>query len=77
MKEVVTYTDIQQYPGEFLPTELVAGFMGTTAQSLRQMARTNIQALGFPCSIQGSSIKIPRRGFLFWVTYGNAVGVRG
>ncbi len=70
--KAVSMRDIEQYTGEFLPTEMVAGFMGTTAQSLRQQARTNARGLGFPVSILGSSIKIPRRGFLFWVLHGHA-----
>lgn len=47
------------------PTD-IAPILGCHPYSLNLTARNNIKALGFPASLVGTRLKIPRVGFLRW-----------
>ena len=51
-----------------------AAVLGCSAQGLRMTAREDPLALGFPVSVIGTRVFIPRAPFVAWVT-GEAVSV--
>ena len=67
---MVTFEDLENYPHEFLPVTMVAEFMGCAPQSIRSQAQVDAGALGFPCCLMNSTIRIPRRGYINWLTHG-------
>ena len=69
----MTIREIEALDSDFLTVEQVAQVLGSGPQFVRVQARDNPDALGFPICVQGSRIKIPREGFLFWAKYGRPV----
>lgn len=63
--------DIIDIEKAWFTADEVAKLLHTTADTLRKAARQNPAALGFPVCVLGSSIRIPRDGFLFWMQYGS------
>lgn len=58
LKEVEAYTD------EFLTPKDVAKVLGCDAQTIRVQANRCPERLGFPVSIIGTRVKIPKEAFL-------------
>lgn len=69
----MTIREIEAMDSDFLTVEQVAQVLGSGAQFLRVQAHDDPNALGFPVCVQGSRIKVPREGFLFWAKYGRPV----
>lgn len=59
-------TEIRTMSKDFLTPAEVASAMGCDPQSIRVGAKIRPNALGFPVSVVGSRVKIPREGFLRW-----------
>jgi hypothetical protein len=57
---------VKNYPDFWLPVDVVAKFMGRNPQSLREQARVDPDRLGFPVSVIGVTLSIPKPGFLRW-----------
>lgn len=65
-------SQIESVEEAWLDTDEVAKFLNTTPNTLRKQARQDPRSLGFPVCILGSSIRIPKDGFLFWMRHGYA-----
>lgn len=61
---------IDQIPEAWLTPEEAARIIGCNPASLRQQARQDPAALGFPVCVIGTTTRIPKDGFLFWMKYG-------
>lgn len=64
-------SDIMAVPAAWLTAEEAAQVIGCSAQSLRTQARQDPSKLGFPVNVIGTVVRIPRDGFLFWMSYGH------
>lgn len=60
----MTLKQIQRLDREFLTVAEVAEFMRVAPQGIRTQARVNPAALGFPVSMIGVRVLIPRMGFI-------------
>ena len=68
-----TLKDIEQMDCDFLTAAQVAQVTGSDPAFIRLQAHEDPDALGYPICVQGSRIKIPREGFLFWARYGRPI----
>lgn len=66
----MTLEELENYPKATLSPDQVAEFLGCNAQSIRSQAQVDAGALGFPVIVMGSSVKIPRLGFCYFMRYG-------
>ena len=69
---MMTVEQIEQVESNFLSVAQVADFMGAGEHFIRLQARENPDSLGFPVSVCGTRVKIPKAGFLYWYRYGKA-----
>ena len=68
-----TLKDIEQMNCDFLTAAQVAEVTGSDPAFIWLQAHEDPDALGYPVCVQGSRIKIPRLGFLFWAKYGRPI----
>lgn len=73
----LTLADIENDPEETLDVKDVASFLGMDAQCMRNQAKDEPAKLGFPVTVVGSRVVIPRRGFVHFIRYGYAYGRNG
>ena len=66
----MTLEELEKLPKATLTPDQVAEFLGCTAQSIRSQAQVDAGALGFPVIVMGSTVKIPRLGFCYFMRYG-------
>lgn len=66
----MTYEEMLASDKPFLLTEDVAELLGCKAYSINAQAQQDPAKLGFPVCVTGSRVRIPRLGFLHWMTYG-------
>lgn len=69
--------DIERLDCDFLTAAQVAAVTGSDPAFIRIQAHEDPDALGYPVCVQGSRIKIPREGFLFWAKYGRPIIQQG
>ena len=62
----MTIEEIRASDKTMLTPADVAPILKCNAYSLNITARNNIRALGFPASLVGTRLKIPRIGFIRW-----------
>ena len=62
----MTIDEIRASTKDMLTPTDIAPVLGCNPYSLNLTARNNIKALGFPASLVGTRLKIPRIGFLRW-----------
>ena len=67
----MTYAEIVQSDKDMLIPADVADLLGCKPYSINVQAQQDISKLGFPASLIGTRVKIPRLGFLHWMQYGN------
>lgn len=73
----MTIEELRAVPGNSLRVNQVAAFLGMNPQSIRYMARTCPELLGFPvCCYQSEGAVtwhclIPKEAFIAWVTGAN------
>lgn len=60
----MTLEELEKAPREYLLAREVAPVLGMDPQSLRTAAREYPEALGFPVTVAGSRIVIPKAAFL-------------
>ena len=69
-----TLDELETYPQQTLTAEQVkietARCLGCGVQSIRSQAQIDAGALGFPVILYGSTIRIPRLGFIYFMRYG-------
>ncbi len=68
----MTLSEIQASDLDFLIPSDVAPVLGCNPNAINCQAREDPAKLGFPVCLMGSRVRIPRRGFLHWIAYGNA-----
>lgn len=52
---------------EFLTPADIAPILGVNPQSIRTQAQKDVRQLGFPASVIGNRVLIPKEGFLKWI----------
>ena len=70
----MTLKEIERSEKEFLLAADVAPVLGLDPQCLRSQAQDDPVKLGFPVTVTGSRVRIPRLGFLHFMKYGYARG---
>lgn len=68
----MTYEEILHSDKPFLTPDDVSDVLGCKPYSVNVQAKTDITKLGFPASLIGTRVRIPRLGFIRWMTHGNA-----
>jgi len=63
----MTLSEIKASKEIFLTPNDIATVLGSDAQTIRDMAKTDQAKLGFPVTVVGSRVKIPRKPFLKWI----------
>jgi hypothetical protein len=63
-------SDIEKLDKEFLSAEDIAPLFGADPHTIRSQAQCNPELLGFPVSVSGNRVRIPKEGFLFFCRYG-------
>ena len=61
-----TLDEIRALNKETLVPKDVAGYLGCCPYTINLQAKENPCILGFPVSVMGSRIKIPKAGFIRW-----------
>lgn len=67
----MTLSELQSSTKDFLIPEDVADLIGCKPYSINVQAKADPSKLGFPVSLIGTRVKIPRLGFLHWMLYGS------
>ena len=73
----LTFQEIKDSTAEFLTPEEIAETIGCKPYSINVQANADPSKLGFPVSIIGTRVRIPRLGFLHWVQFGNSPVITG
>lgn len=60
----MTLKEIEAMQDDWLTVDVIAENIGFNPQSIRNMAATSPEKLGFPVVVCGHRVKIPREGFL-------------
>ena len=68
----MTLDEIKNSKEHFLSPNDVADVIGCAPQKIRVQARTCPELIGFPVSVIGTRVRIPRRPFIQWVEGGEA-----
>ena len=68
----MTLQEIRETEKEFLTPDDIREVLGCSPYSINVQAKEDASKLGFPVMILGTRVKIPRLGFLHWISYGNA-----
>lgn len=61
-----TLEEIEACPKAILVPADVAGYLGCEAYSINRAAKDAPGLLGFPITVMGSRVRIPKEGFLRW-----------
>ena len=61
-----TLEEIERSPKTMLAPGDVAGYLCCDPYSINIAAKTAPEALGFPISVMGTRVRIPKDGFLRW-----------
>ena len=67
----MTFDEILKCDKPFLTPSDVAEVLGCKPYSVNTQAKADITKLGFPASLIGTRVRIPRIGFINWITGGN------
>ena len=62
---------------DWLTPDIVAKNLGVNPQSIRDQAAMDKDKLGFPVSVCGHRVRIPRQGYIAFVTGGAAPAFLG
>ena len=65
-----TQDELETNPQQTQTAAQEAQILGSRVQSLRSQAQIDAGALGFPVILYGSTIRIPRLGFIYFMRYG-------
>lgn len=71
------YEEILTSEKDFLIPKDVAEVLGCKPYSINTQAKENPAKLGFPVTVMGANVRIPRLGFIRWMQYGNAPVILG
>lgn len=70
---MMTLEELEAIPKATLTPEQVASYLGCSPQNIRNQAQANATALGFPCIVMGSTVRIPRLAFCNYMRYGHVL----
>ena len=68
----MTLEEIRNSDKDFLTPEDVRGVLGCMPYTINVQAKEDPAKLGFPVCVMGTRVRIPRKGFLHWMDFGNA-----
>lgn len=68
----MTFQEIMESDKDFLIPADVAGVLKCDQYSINVQAKADPAKLGFPVCLMGSTVRIPRLGFVHWMMYGNS-----
>jgi hypothetical protein len=68
----MTFEEIKQSDKDFLTPEEIREVLGCMPYTINLQAKQDPSKLGFAVVCLGTRVKIPRRAFIHWMTYGNA-----
>lgn len=71
------FEEILSSDKDFLIPKDVAEVLGCKPYSINTQAKENPAKLGFPVTVMGANVRIPRLGFIRWMQYGNAPVILG
>ena len=60
----MTIAEIIDYPRDFLTVAQIAPVLGASPDTLRHTARSCPEKLGFPVTVTGNRVKVPKIPFL-------------
>lgn len=66
----MTLDDVKAMDREMLTPAIVASVIGSAQQDVRVAARNEPDSLGFPVTVIGTRVKIPRRAFIQFMETG-------
>ncbi|MEG0897844.1 MAG: hypothetical protein RSF73_09895 [Ruthenibacterium sp.] len=66
----MTFAEIEQSTKIFLIPSEISDVVESDPDSIRRQAQDNPSKLGFPVTVVGCRVKIPRAGFVFFMKYG-------
>ena len=66
----MTLSDIENLKKEVLTADDISGYLGPHPQSIREQARRDPKLLGFPVTVCGSRVLIPKEGFVNFCRWG-------
>lgn len=66
----MTWQEIKVSDKDFLTPADISSFIGCDPQTLRLSFREHPELIGFPCTMIGKYMHIPRLGFIRWVQGG-------
>lgn len=69
----MTLQEIAQNEKDLLNVEDIASYLKAAPQSLRSQAQIDAEKLGFPVIVIGTTVKIPRDGFVYFIKYGRPI----
>ena len=69
----MTITEIRNCDKQMLTPTDIAGVLGVAPYSINVQAQQDPAKLGFPVSVIGTRVKVPRQGFLRWYEGGGAL----
>ena len=69
-KPLTTLADIELLPGDFIPVKTAAQYLRCGPQALREQAHKDPPSLGFPVTILGPRVLIPKKPFISYITGG-------
>lgn len=65
-----TLEEIEALPGEMLTCTQIARVVGADPQTIHLQATLRPDMLGFPVTVMGKRVKIPKRAFIKFMTEG-------
>lgn len=68
----MTFQEIMDSDKDFLIPSDIAGVLNCKQYSINCQAKDDPSKLGFPVCLMGSTVRIPRLGFIHWMMFGNA-----
>lgn len=68
---LVSLTDIERLTGDFIPVKTAAQYLRCGPQALRLQAHKDPLCLGFPVTVLGSRVLIPKKPFLLYIRGGD------
>lgn len=74
LQDPCTLDELKSCQEDTITPETAAKILGCDAQGICSQARIDAGALGFPVIVLCGEVKIPRRGFIYFMEYGRASG---
>lgn len=68
----MTFQEIMESDKDFLIPKDIAPVLQCDQYSINVQAKADPAKLGFPVCLMGSTVRIPRLGFVHWMMYGNS-----